>query len=219
MAESEALNYKRLPDSDMKSRAREFYEEMCLRRTVRDFSPDPIPDGVIEDCLRAAGTAPNGANLQPWHFAVVKSQEKKKAIRVAAEEEEREFYGGRAPEEWLDVLGHLGTDSDKPFLETAPVLIAIFQKSKVIDHRGVESKTYYPKESVGIATGFLIAALHRAGLATLTHTPSPMRFLNGILDRPATEKPFLLLVVGFPEDGCEVPVITKKPLEHIVSYH
>lgn len=199
--------------------AREYYEELRERRSVRDFSSDPIPDGVIEDCLLTAGTAPNGANLQPWHFAVVRGAEVKGLIREAAEEEEREFYGGRAPEEWLDVLGHLGTDAEKPFLETAPALIAIFQKSRVLDHRGRESKTYYPKESVGIATGFLISALHRAGLVTLTYTPSPMGFLNGILGRPATEKPFLLLVVGYPSEGCEVPMIGKKSLEEIASFH
>lgn len=204
---------------EMQSMARGFYEEIRQRRSVRDFSPDPVPEGVLVDCILAAGTAPSGANLQPWHFAVVTDTGVKKQIRDAAEAEEREFYGGRATEQWLDVLGHLGTDASKPFLETAPALIAIFQKSRTVDHRGVESRTYYPKESVGIATGFLIAALHRAGLATLTHTPSPMKFLNEILGRPADEKPFLLLVVGFPAAHCKVPVIGKKPLTDIASFH
>ncbi|MFK7910092.1 MAG: nitroreductase family protein [Akkermansiaceae bacterium] len=219
MAEFHPHKYERLSEGEMRERARDFYQEVKMRRTVREFSQDAIPHGVVEDCIRAAGTAPNGANLQPWHFAIVTSQEKKREIREAAEQEEREFYGGRAPDEWLNVLSHLGTDAEKPFLETAPALIAIFQKSKVTDHRGVESKTYYPKESVGIATGFLIAALNRAGLATLTHTPSPMKFLNELLDRPIIEKPFLLLVVGYPAEKCEVPVIAKKPFESIASYH
>lgn len=219
MSEMRLLDFPVYSDAEMQAAARAYYDEMKTRRTVRDFSADAIPEGVLEDCLMTAGTAPNGANLQPWHFAVVKGAEVKKQIRVAAEEEEREFYGGRAPDEWLDVLSHLGTDASKPFLETAPALIAIFQKSKTVDHRGVETKTYYPKESVGIATGFLIAALHRAGLATLTHTPSPMKFLNEILVRPVDEKPFLLLVVGYPAKGCEVPVIEKKALEKIASFH
>ena len=219
MTESQPLNFQRMDAATMQSQASAFYAMIRERRTVRDFSSDTIPGGVIEDCIMAAGTAPNGANLQPWHFAVVKSGEVKRAIREAAEEEEREFYGGRATEEWLDVLEHLGTDAEKPFLEEAPALIAIFQKSKTVDYRGVETKTYYPKESVGIATGFLIAALHQAGLATLTHTPSPMKFLNGILDRPASEKPFLLLVVGYPKEECDVPLIEKLPLEQIASFH
>ncbi|MGB1259648.1 MAG: nitroreductase family protein [Akkermansiaceae bacterium] len=219
MEETQELSFQRQDEVSMQTAAESFYQSIKKRRTVREFSPDPIPDGVIENCLLSAGTAPNGANLQPWHFAVVKSAEVKQKIRVAAEEEEKEFYGGRATEEWLDVLAHLGTDDQKPFLEQAPALIAVFQQSKTTDFRGVETKTYYPKESVGIATGFLIAALHAAGLASLTHTPSPMKFLNEILGRPSSEKPFLLLVVGYPADGCEVPVISKKPLETIASFH
>ena len=218
MAGFSPLSFERHSADDMRSRAQDFYRQIKTRRTVRDFAPDPIPEGVLEDCLLAAGTAPNGANLQPWHFSVIRDPETKRKIREAAEAEEREFYSGRAPEEWLDVLGHLGTDADKPFLETAPALIAIFQQSKTVDYRGVETKTYYPKESIGIATGFLIAALHHAGLATLTHTPSPMKFLNEILDRPFTEKPFLLLVVGFPVEGCEVPGVAKKPLREIADF-
>lgn len=219
MGETHELDYRSMPEDAMQRAARTFYEEIKTRRSVRDFSPQAIPKGVLEDCILAAGTAPSGANLQPWHFAVVMSTEKKEQIRNGAENEERAFYDGRAPGEWLDVLSHLGTDARKPFLETAPALVAIFQKTQTVDFRGVQTRTYYPKESVGIATGFLIAALHRAGLATLTHTPNPMKFLNEILGRPAEEKPFLLLVVGYPAEGCEVPVISKKPLGDIASFH
>ena len=213
------LEFARVPDDQMLLRAEAFRELMARRRTVRDFASDPIPEGVVEACIEAAARAPSGANQQPWHFAVVRSGEVKRRIREAAEEEEREFYGSRAPQEWLDALAHLGTDAEKPFLETAPVLIAIFQKSQVADASGDAVKTYYPKESVGIATGMLITALHQAGLVTLTHTPSPMKFLNEILERPSSEKPFLLLVVGFPVDDCEVPDISKLPLEEIASVH
>ena len=213
------LEFVRVPADQMLLRAEVFRELMARRRTVRDFASDPIPEGVVEACIEAAARAPSGANQQPWHFAVVRSGEVKRRIREAAEEEEREFYGSRAPQEWLDALAHLGTDAEKPFLETAPVLIAIFQKSQVADASGDAVKTYYPKESVGIATGMLITALHQAGLATLTHTPSPMKFLNEILERPSSEKPFLLLVVGFPVDDCEVPDISKLPLEEIASVH
>ena len=219
MPASVPLSYERLPDEEMLHRAEGFRDLMARRRTVRDFSSEPIPEGVVEACLEAAGRAPSGANQQPWHFAVVREAALKARIRIAAEVEEREFYDGRAPQEWLDALVHLGTDAEKTFLETAPVLIAIFQKSQVEGPEGEAVKTYYPKESVGLATGFLIAALHQAGLATLTHTPSPMKFLNEILERPSTEKPFLLLVAGFPAEGCEVPVITKKPLEEIAGFH
>lgn len=203
----------------MLSRAGAFRELMSGRRTVRDFSADPIPDGVLEACIEAAGRAPSGANQQPWHFAIVRDGSTKRRIREAAEAEEREFYESRAPQEWLDALAHLGTDAEKPFLETAPALIAIFQKNQIASDTGDPIKTYYPKESVGIATGILITALHDAGLATLTHTPSPMKFLNEILGRPGSEKPFLLLVVGHPADGCEVPEITKLPLGDIASFH
>lgn len=213
------LNFHHLSEIESQNNAREFYQHLAKRRTVRDFRDTPIPEGVIENCILAAGTAPNGANLQPWHFAVAQSHDIKKCIREAAEKEEREFYGGKAPQDWLDTLAHLGTDANKPFLETAPALIAIFQKSKDVDRKGKETKTYYPKESVGIATGFLIAALHNAGIATLTHTPSPMNFLNEIFERPKTEKPFLLLVCGYPTADCEVPDISKKPLTAISSFH
>lgn len=213
------LDFVRLPEEEMRRRAASFLETMASRRSVRSFSSDPIPDGVLEDCLAVAGRAPSGANQQPWHFALVQSLKVKRKIRLAAEAEEREFYESRAPQEWLDALDHLGTDARKPFLELAPALIAVFQKSKVIDEEGREGKTYYPKESVGLACGFLIAALHQAGLASLTHTPSPMKFLNEILGRPASEKPFLLLVVGYPADGCRVPVIRKKEIGACVSRH
>lgn len=208
----------RIPDSEMLARARAVYERMRTRRSVRDFSDRPLPEGVIEEALKAAGTAPNGANLQPWHFCVVRDPEVKRQIRLAAEEEERAFYEDRAPQEWLDTLAPLGTDAKKPFLETAPALIAIFMKNRVPGPERQPQKTCYPKESVGIATGFLIAALHEAGLATLTHTPSPMQFLNAILKRPATEKSFLLLVVGFPAEDCTVPAIEKHPLEAIATF-
>jgi nitroreductase len=215
----ELYSMPRLAGEQMQARARAVYANLKTRRTIRDFAPDPVPDGVIEDAIRTAGTAPNGANLQPWHFAVVRDPAVKREIRLAAEEEERAFYGGRAPQEWLDVLAPLGTDAEKPFLETAPALIAIFMKNKVTGPDGGLHKAYYPKESVGIATGFLIAALHEAGLATLTHTPSPMQFLNQILGRPPEEKPFLLLVVGYPAADCTVPAISKLPLEDIASFH
>ncbi len=206
------------PRAEMLRRARSFRREIARRRTVRDFSDRPVPPEVIRECLRAAGTAPNGANHQPWHFAVVSDPEIKARIRVAAEIEEREFYRGGAPQEWLDALAALGTDEHKPFLETAPCLIAIFAERYQLlgDERKV--KNYYVQESVGIATGMLITGLHHAGLATLTHTPSPMGFLNEILGRPANERPFLILVVGYPAEDARVPQITKKPLEKIASF-
>ena len=213
------LSFREIPESEMKERARSHAKHLAKRRSVRDFSDRPIPEGILEACLEGAITAPNGANLQPWHFSVVRDPKLKRTIREAAEEEEREFYHSRAPEEWLDALAPIGTDAQKPFLETAPVLIAIFQKSEVIRADGSVSRTYYPKESVGIATGFLISALHNAGLATLTHTPSPMKFLNEILNRPASEKTFLLLVVGFPAPECQVPDISRLPIEKMVEFH
>lgn len=211
-------DYREYPEAEMRRRAREFYEELRRRRTVRDFSGRPVPREVIEDCIRAAGTAPNGANMQPWHFAVVSDPETKRRIRIEAEKEEHEFYAHRAPDDWLDALAPLGTDEHKPFLETAPYLVAIFSQKWHYDAGGNKVKHYYPAESVGIATGMLITGLHHAGLATLTHTPSPMKFLNEILERPEHERPFLLLVVGYPADGAEVPDITKKPLEEIASF-
>ncbi len=209
--------YQEYPEDDMLRRAREFREELQRRRTVRDFSTRKIPDGVIDDCLVAAGTAPNGANMQPWHFVIVTDQSVKARIRTAAEEEEREFYSSRAPQEWLDALAPLGTNADKPFLETAPCLIAIFAESYGLLPDGRKVKHYYVAESVGIAAGFLIAALHHAGLASLTHTPSPMGFLNELLGRPSHERPYLLLVAGYPAENATVPDITKKPLRGFVS--
>jgi iodotyrosine deiodinase len=210
--------YVAYPAEEMVERAERFAAEVRRRRTVRDFSPQPVPQAVIEQCLLAAGSAPNGANRQPWHFVVVTDAALKRRIREAAEQEEREFYAERAPAEWLEALAPLGTGPDKPFLEEAPVLIAIFGQSYDITADGGKQKNYYVTESVGIATGILIAALHHAGLATLTHTPSPMGFLGTLLDRPANERPFLLLVVGHPADGAQVPVITKKPLSAIATF-
>ena len=206
------------PPEEMQARAREFYEEVRRRRTIREFSPRPVPREVIEDCLRAAGTAPSGANLQPWHFVVVTDPEVKKKIREAAEVEEREFYSGKAPQEWLDALAPLGTDENKGYLEVAPCLIAVFAQNYALLDDGRKVKNYYVTESVGIALGFLIAALHHAGLATLTHTPSPMGFLSTVLERPANERAYLLLVAGFPADGALVPDITKKPVEGIATF-
>lgn len=215
------LEFRELPEAEMRARARAFYEEVRTRRTVREFSPRPVAREIIAQALLAAGTAPNGANLQPWHFAAVGSPAVKQRIRAAAEEEERDFYANRAPAAWLEVLAPLGTDARKPFLETAPWLIAVFAQNSYLDAAGGRHQTYYPKESTGIACGFLLAALHHAGLATLTHTPSPMSFLNGILGRPAHEKPFLLLVTGYPAERATVPAIAvrKKPLEGIASWH
>ena len=191
---------------------------MQRRRTVREFSDRPIPRQIIEECIAAAGTAPNGANLQPWHFVAVSDAAVKNEIRVAAEEEEREFYQHRAPAAWLEALAPLGTDSDKPFLEIAPWLIAVFAQPVRILPDGTKTPNYYAIESVGIATGFLVAAVHSCGLASLTHTPSPMGFLNRILGRPSHEKPFLLLVVGHPAEDAMIPDITRKPLSEISSF-
>jgi len=202
---------------EMLRRARAFRREMRRRRSVRNFSSRPPPEGVLDECLRAAGSAPSGANLQPWHFVVVTDPEVKSEIREAAEEEERRFYEERAPREWLEALEPLGTGPEKPFLEEAPCLVAVFARSYGVRLDGSKVKHYYVQESVGIATGILITALHRAGLATLTHTPSPMGFLNEILDRPENERPFLLLVAGFPAEDAQVPEIGKKRLEEIVT--
>lgn len=209
--------YRAYAPADMQERARAFASDLARRRTVRDYASTPIPDGVIDDCIRAAGSAPSGANLQPWHFVVVTDPAIKKQIREAAEVEEREFYETRATPEWLAALEPLGTDANKPFLETAPALIAIFAESYGERADGTKIKHYYATESVGIATGLLVAALHHAGLASLTHTPSPMGFLNDILGRPGRERPFLLLVVGYPAADATVPDITRKPLDAIRS--
>jgi nitroreductase len=210
--------YREYPAEEMVARATAFYADLRRRRTVRDFSDRPVERAVIERCLLAAGTAPSGANLQPWHFVVVSDQDTKHKIRVAAEAEEREFYGGRAPPEWLEALAHIGTDPEKPFLETAPHLIAIFAQRYGLDEQGNQIKHYYVNESVGIATGMLISAIHNAGLVSLTHTPSPMGFLNEILDRPENERPFLLLVVGYPDENALVPTLTKKSIDDLATF-
>jgi len=212
------LDFRELPEAEMLARARAFREELARRRTVRDFAPRPVPRALIEDALLAAGSAPSGANMQPWHFVAVGDAAAKRRIRQAAEAEERAFYAGRAPEDWLRALQPLGTDEHKPFLETAAWLIAIFARSFATDPSGEKVKHYYVQESVGIATGLLLTALHHAGLATLTHTPSPMGFLNEILDRPANERPFLLLVVGYPAPNARVPAISRQPLARIASF-
>ncbi|MCF7688647.1 MAG: nitroreductase family protein [Cephaloticoccus sp.] len=214
------LEFSSLSPEQMQVRANAFYREMRRRRTVREFSDRAVPRELIETCLLTAGTAPNGANLQPWHFVAVSDPACKRRIRSAAESEEREFYDQRATPEWKEAIAPLGTDAAKPFLETAPWLIAIF----AVNHRdlpdGRRQQMYYPKESTGIATGILVTALHQAGLATLTHTPSPMAFLNEILGRPPVEKPFLLLVVGYPAVGAQVPeaALHKKSLAEIATF-
>ena len=211
--------YREYPEDEMVRRAHDFHENLKRRRTVREFSKRPVPRAIIDDCLRAATTAPSGANLQPWHFVVVSDAEAKRRIRVAAEEEERHFYRHRAPREWLDALAPLGTGEHKPFLERAPWLIAIFVQKYGRLEDGRKVKHYYPVESVGLATGMLITALHLAGLATLTHTPNPMKFLNEILGRPKdAERPFLLLVVGYPDERAMVPNIGRKALGEVVTY-
>jgi len=213
------LEFERLPADEQRVRLAAFQTRMVKRRTVRHYSSEPVPDDLIDRAIALAGSAPSGANLQPWRFVVVRDPEIKRRIREAAEEEERAFYDRRAPADWLSALAPLGTDWTKAFIETAPCLIVVFR----IDY-GVESddkggerriKHYYVSESVGIACGFLLAALHVAGLATLTHTPSPMGFLSAILGRPKNEKPYLLIPVGFPAPDAEVPVITKKALDDI----
>jgi len=212
------LSFEEIPPDQMRARAAAFRDEMQRRRSVRDFSDRPVDRAIIEDGLRAAGSAPSGANKQPWHFVVVSDPALKRAIRTAAEEEERAFYEERAPQEWLDALAPLGTDPNKPFLEQAPYLIAIFAENYGRGPDGTKEKHYYTTESVGIATGMLITALHHAGLATLTHTPSPMRFLEEVLERPENERAFLLLVVGYPAEEAAVPAIEKKPLDAIATF-
>lgn len=213
-------DYREMPSQTMLEHASANYQNLLRRRTVRDYDSRPVDRAVIEQCLLAAGTAPSGANQQPWHFVVITDAARKAQIRAAAEEEERSFYNGRAPEEWLRALAPLGTDASKPFLEEAPVLIAIFAQKYGIAENGERFSHYYVPESVGIATGFLISALHDAGLATLTHTPSPMGFLSRLCGRPEAEKPVILLVVGYPKADCLVPVHggIKKPLEAISTW-
>jgi iodotyrosine deiodinase len=211
----EPLDFAELAPAEMRARAQAFHALMRRRRTVRDYSDRPVPREIIAEAVRTAALAPSGANQQPWTFVCIADPAVKARIRAAAEEEERAFYGGRAGEEWLAALSHLGTDWQKPFLEAAPWLIAIFGQRYGTDANGHKVKHYYVPESVGIACGFLIAALHNAGLATLTHTPSPMGFLNEICGRPESEKAYILLVAGYPAHGCRVPKIAKKTLEEV----
>ena len=221
MTSSESIpfgQYQEYAPEQMQQRAASFYQDLRRRRSVREFSDKPVPEGVISDCIKAAGTAPSGANQQPWHFVVVTDYAVKHQIRGAAEKEERAFYEHRAPDAWLDALSPLGTQWEKPFLDRAPCLIVIFAQKYGGDDEGNKIKHYYVKESVGIATGFLITALHHAGLVALTYTPSPMDFLNKILQRPKNEKAFMVLVTGYPQKNVTVPDITKKALEEIVTW-
>lgn len=230
--------YRARPETEMRERARAFAADLARRRSVRHFSPRPVPREIIEQCLRAAATAPSGANQQPWHFVAVSDAATKRRIRQAAEQEERAFYGGRAPDEWLRAIAPLGTDADKPFLDTAPWLIVVFARAYGLvpaesappttpaenapgdpDVPGMRRvKHYYVQESVGLATGLLIAAVHHAGLASLTHTPSPMGFLREVLQRPANERAFLILVVGYPAEDATVPDITRKPFDAVATF-
>lgn len=217
-ARMQPLEFEARSDADVGARAQAFRAAMRTRRTVRDFSDRPVSRSVIEELVMTAAGAPSGANQQPWTFVCISDPDVKRKIRIAAEEEEKAFYAGRAGAEWLDALAHLGTDWEKPFLEIAPWLIAIFAQRHGLDAAGDRIKHYYVPESVGIAAGFFVAAVHMAGLASLTHTPAPMGFLNEICGRPDNEKAVILLVVGHPAEGCTVPVITKKPLEQVATF-
>jgi iodotyrosine deiodinase len=218
MSSANLPDYTEYPAEEMRQRASAFYADLRRRRTVRAFSSRPLPRDVVEDCLRAAGTAPSGANTQPWHFVVVSDPAVKRQIREAAEEVERAFYERRASNEWLDALQPLGTNASKPFLEDAPCLIVIFAQRHGLDAEGNKVQHYYVTRSVGIATGMLITAIHNAGLVSLTYTPSPMHFLNEILGRPENERPFLVLVVGYPAPDATVPQIGKKSLDEIATF-
>jgi nitroreductase len=208
------LDFQRLAPAEMLRRARELRTELARRRSVRHFAPDPLPEGLLEECLLTAGSAPSGAHRQPWTFVVVRDPELKRRIREAAEEEERKLYEERISDEWRAALAPLGTDANKPFLEIAPALIVVFRRAHELEH-GEKRANYYTQESVGLACGFLLAALHHAGVATLTHTPSPMGFLSELLERPENERPFLLIPVGYPAAGCEVPNLERKSLGEI----
>ena len=209
------LDFEEYSESKMRSRSESFLNEIVTRRTIRQFSDRMVPIDIINNCIKTAASAPSGANKQPWQFVVVKDLSIKAEIRKAAEKEEKEFYGHRATKEWLEDLNQFGTDWHKPFLEIAPYLIVIFRKIYDLEDDGTQRKNYYVNESVGIASGFLLAALHHAGLATLTHTPSPMNFLGQILNRPVNEKAFLLIPVGYPANDAEVPDLSKKPFGEI----
>jgi iodotyrosine deiodinase len=223
MSDYAKLPYPDLPeltDEQRIARARAAYEQLRTRRTCRQFSDQPIPQALIEAAVLAAGTAPSGANHQPWHFAVVSSADKRREIRIAAEEEERAFYAGKASVEWLEALAPLGTDESKPYLETAPWLIVVFGQRRGGPNPGDNRQNYYVTESVGIAVGMMLATLHDARLATLTHTPAPMKFLNSICARPADEKPLMLIVVGHPAPDATVPAhaVTRKSLDQVSSW-
>jgi iodotyrosine deiodinase len=211
------LEFERLPESVQLERSRDLLEDLRRRRTVRDFSSEPVPFELVENAVATAGTAPSGAHQQPWTFVVVGNRDLKRRIREAAEEEERRSYESRMPNEWLEALRPLGTDWRKPHLEIAPYLVVVFERAYGLGPVGEKIKHYYVKESVGIAVGFLLASLHRAGLGTLTHTPSPMGFLREILGRPANERPYVLVAVGYPTQGCVVPDLARKPLDEILE--
>jgi len=212
------LDFNEHSPEEMHRRSREFFEEMNRRRTVRHFSPRPVERVVVEQAIRTAGTAPSGAHMQPWRFVLVGDPEVKARIREAAEAEERESYSHRMTQAWLDDLAPLGTDWRKPFLTVCPWLVVVFAEGyRQEGAEGAKSKNYYVQESVGISVGFLLAALHHAGLATLTHTPSPMGFLRTILKRPPNERAYMLIALGYPEDGCRVPRLDRKPLEAILT--
>ena len=211
------LQFQKITFEEMDYNANQFFQKVSSRRSVRDFSSDNFPIDIIKNCIKSASTAPSGANKQPWHFVIVKDPIIKRKIRKAAEIEEKEFYGGRAPKEWLDDLNQFGTDWNKPFLEEAPYLIVVFSKKFDINDDGTNTKNYYVSESVGIASGLLLIALHNAGLVTLTHTPSPMAFLSDILNRPPSDKPYLIIPVGFPSENAEVPNIKKKTFKEICT--
>ena len=211
------LQFQKITFEEMDYNANQFFQKVSSRRSVRDFSSDDFPIDIIKNCIKSASTAPSGANKQPWHFVIVKDPKIKRKIRKAAEIEEKEFYGRRAPKEWLDDLHQFGTDWNKPFLEEAPYLIVIFSKKFDMNDDGTNKKNYYVSESVGIASGLLLTALHNAGLVTLTHTPSPMAFLSDILNRPPSDKPYLIIPVGFPSENAEVPNIKKKTFKEICT--
>lgn len=210
------LEFQTYSETGMVDRSEQYLQLIITRRTVREFSDKPVPIDIIKNAVKTAVSAPSGANKQPWHFVIVKNQTVKKEIRLAAEKEEKEFYTHRAPNYWLDDLNQFGTDWHKPFLETAPYLIVVFRQRYELDKKG-QRKNYYVNESVGIAAGFLFTALHNAGLATLTHTPSPMGFLEKILKRPQNEKAFLLIPVGYPAKDAQVPILVKKSFSDVVS--
>ena len=214
----EPIDINTLSQDEMRLSWQEFLRTISRRRSVREFSDRPVPAGIIRTAIQAAGSAPSGANMQPWHFVAVSNPGLKTRMRAAAEQEERELYGHRASDEWLKALEPLGTNADKPFMETAPWLITDFLKKFTFDDKGNRYKNYYTTESVGIACGFLLAALHWSGLATLTHTPSPMKFLGDILERPPTERAYMVIVAGYPAEDARVPVIGKQPIGRISTF-